>query len=57
MPDDQSYLCDGPQRDEETVEVTASALLPPVLTDFDWLESPESDVLLQPIELLANEAR
>lgn len=58
MPDDTLVFCDEPQRDEETVEVTGSILLPPpeelqppVLTEFDWLDRTESNILLHAIEI------
>ncbi len=58
MPDDSLFFCDEPQRDEETIEVTASVLLPPaadphppVMTDFDWLDRTESNGLLHAFEV------
>lgn len=60
MPDDNPIFCSEPQRDEETIEVTASAvrpaatnLFPPVMTDFDWLDRTESNGLLHPFEVRA----
>lgn len=58
MPDDHPIFCDGPQRDEETVELTAEAPLPAapsprpeVMTDFDWLDRPESNALLNTFQI------